>query len=447
MAKTYDVIVVGAGPAGLVAAKVAGENGLDVALLERKSNPTVIDKVCGGSLLSANEYFHHDLYRRNIRDKCICFPSHGFSVKYDGPYRDVYCSYFYSPNGYRMQAGVCEEQKRKGDYGKVTTRLDMEVLFRCLLEEVKAYSVDVLPGVNVEKVTTLANKVRVDGGGQSFEGRYLIAADGVNSRVAQVAGFNKARTYYCQLRAISNYMSGVGLPDPDATHTVFGFTKDGPAWSLVFPRPAEGEYTLVVLTIHPNVDLEAAESYFTKEAFCAPWFKNARKLRSFSVNENCYTPIVEPYKDRVLVIGDVGATQELEITGAMISGWKAGHAISLALQEENLGLEVTAIFQYVKWWQEAYINYYRPDTYMKNWALPYILTEPEEIDYLFSRIREPVRPCFNPYTMSKYLGQAIRKVLPIIEQERPEMLQKLRKRGLPFAEIIAEVTKLSKPVL
>ena len=38
MGKIYDMIVVGAGPAGLMAAKTAGENGLHVALLERKEH-------------------------------------------------------------------------------------------------------------------------------------------------------------------------------------------------------------------------------------------------------------------------------------------------------------------------------------------------------------------------------------------------------------------------
>ena len=71
MAKKYDVIVVGAGPAGLVAAKSAGENGFEVALLERKSDLTSLDRASGGSLLSANEYLHHDLYRCNFRDKRI----------------------------------------------------------------------------------------------------------------------------------------------------------------------------------------------------------------------------------------------------------------------------------------------------------------------------------------------------------------------------------------
>jgi len=36
MTKLYDLIVVGAGPAGLLAAKAAAENGLNVALLEKK---------------------------------------------------------------------------------------------------------------------------------------------------------------------------------------------------------------------------------------------------------------------------------------------------------------------------------------------------------------------------------------------------------------------------
>jgi len=446
MAKKYDVIVVGAGPAGFVAAKAAGENGFDVALLERKPDLTVMARACGGTLDSANEYLHHDLYRCNVRDKRFCFPAHGFSVKYDGPWRNSYACYFYSPNGNRIQLGVVEEQKKKGDYGKVTTVLDKEILFRCLLEEVKAYSVDVFPGINVDKVTTTADGVKVQGSGQSFEGRYLIAADGINSRIAQLMGFNEDRTYYCQIRGISHYMTGVELPEPDACINIIGFMKEGPTQLFIFPRPKEEEYSFIVITLHPRVDLEAASNYFMKEAFCAPWFKNAKILRTLSANENCYSHIVEPYKDRVLVIGDVGATQELEITGAIISGWKAGHAISLALQEENLGLEVTAISQYVNWWKEEYTNYYSSDAYMKVWSLPFVLSEPEVVDYLFDLLKEPMPACFNPYTSGRHMGRAIRKAMPTIEQEKPELLQKLGKMGLPFTEIIADVTKLSKPV-
>jgi hypothetical protein len=88
---------------------------------------------------------------------------------------------------------------------------------------------------------------------------------------------------------------------------------------------------------------------------------------------------------------------------------------------------------------------------MKNWALPYALTEPDEIDYLWSFIKEPlpVSPG-NPYDgvaweESLFTGH-MEKVMPIIQQERPELLPKLAKLGLPCTELYAEVTKISKPI-
>jgi len=61
MAKVYDVIVVGAGIAGLLAAKTAGENGLEVALLEKKADPTQLVRACGQTLISMNEYYFGNL--------------------------------------------------------------------------------------------------------------------------------------------------------------------------------------------------------------------------------------------------------------------------------------------------------------------------------------------------------------------------------------------------
>jgi digeranylgeranylglycerophospholipid reductase len=448
MATKFDVLVVGAGPAGLVAARAAGESGFRVALVERKSDPAMMDRACGQTLDSANEYLHHDLYICNLRDKRLCFPAHGFSVKYDGPYRNAYSWLCYSPNGTRIQAGVIEEQREKGDHGKVTAICDLEILLRCLLEEAREYGVEVFPGTKVESVITTRKGVKVEGSGRSFEGKYLIAADGVNSLIAERMGFNKHRAYLCRFRALSYYMSGVELPEPDGLLMVFGFVKEGPAMMFVHaPRHPEGQdYNLIVLTIHPRVDLKSAADYFMKEAFCASWFKKAKILRRFPASQNCWTPIAESYRDRVFLAGDVGSTQELEITGAMICGWKAGHAASVALQEENLGLEITATSNYVNWWKRDYITYYDQDAYMKTWGLPYILSKPEEIDYLFSLIKEPMPPCFNPYTMQEHLGKALAKVMPGIGKERPEMVRKLERMSLPFTEIISEIANMSKPL-
>ena len=48
MKKLYDVVVVGAGPCGALAAKIAAENGLDVAMLERKTDISFIRRCCTG---------------------------------------------------------------------------------------------------------------------------------------------------------------------------------------------------------------------------------------------------------------------------------------------------------------------------------------------------------------------------------------------------------------
>jgi len=132
--------------------------------------------------------------------------------------------------------------------------------------------------------------------------------------------------------------------------------------------------------------------------------------------------------------------------GAMISGWKAGQAISTAVQEENLGLEVTGVSQYINWWKEAYINAYPYEFYIKAFSGPLILTTADDVNYVYSFIKETLPACWHPYTPGVYVGQAMAKVMPIIQRERPDILQKLQRRNLPPTEIYAEVAKLSKPV-
>ena len=46
MKELYDVLIVGAGPGGAMAAKVAGENGLKAAIIERKTDIKAIHRIC-----------------------------------------------------------------------------------------------------------------------------------------------------------------------------------------------------------------------------------------------------------------------------------------------------------------------------------------------------------------------------------------------------------------
>ena len=77
MDKKYDVVIVGGGPAGLMAGRVAGENGLSTALLERRTNMTRTKRVDGGSLSPINEYICEEKLTFNPKAKRIGFPVNG----------------------------------------------------------------------------------------------------------------------------------------------------------------------------------------------------------------------------------------------------------------------------------------------------------------------------------------------------------------------------------
>lgn len=65
----YDVVIIDAGPAGLMAAKVAGENGLSVALLERKHSIADIQRCCATMFaIEDGYYFGERMYFNEVSD-------------------------------------------------------------------------------------------------------------------------------------------------------------------------------------------------------------------------------------------------------------------------------------------------------------------------------------------------------------------------------------------
>jgi hypothetical protein len=86
----------------------------------------------------------------------------------------------------------------------------------------------------------------------------------------------------------------------------------------------------------------------------------------------------------------------------------------------------------------------KSEIYMKIYAPPYFLTSDEDMDLVLGSVKGPLKPCWNPYTSP--LGEALKKVIPEIERQHPEMAPKLARRKLPAAQTFAEITRISKPV-
>jgi hypothetical protein len=64
-----------------------------------------------------------------------------------------------------------------------------------------------------------------------------------------------------------------------------------------------------------------------------------------------------------------------------------------------------------------------------------ILCTDEEIDYLFSKIQSAPPTVLDPYVVPEEMGLALSKIIPIIQQERSKLLQKI----LDFSSLPPEV--------
>ena len=134
MKKLYDVVVVGAGPCGALAAKIAAENGLDVAMLERKTDVSVIRRACTGCF-GLKDDFMGDIQQYDDNTKRLIFPRYGFSVKYDGPYQNIYGFHIASPLGTRFKMGDVNEGKKRGNDGRAAVMVDKGLFIQGIVDD------------------------------------------------------------------------------------------------------------------------------------------------------------------------------------------------------------------------------------------------------------------------------------------------------------------------
>lgn len=76
----YDVVVIGAGPAGLLAAKQGAEKGLKVIVIERKRDISKIRRACCSHFVMDDGYAGETL---QVTEGKIVFPRNGFEVRYE----------------------------------------------------------------------------------------------------------------------------------------------------------------------------------------------------------------------------------------------------------------------------------------------------------------------------------------------------------------------------
>jgi flavin-dependent dehydrogenase len=438
MKDRYDVVVIGAGPSGLLAAKALKETGFDVALIDRKDDVTKAGRSCGNTILPPNEYFFGDLFHYNEKDRRFCCINCGMTFPYTGSVNKIYTWHLYSPGMKHIQFGTDEETT----HGKAPIALsyDKDIMLECLVNDITSDHVEIFAGCEFRGIRWEGYDVVIEATGKTFRSTYVIAADGCNSRVVEQLGYNTNRRHIANLYVKSYFLKGFNPPHGNALITAIMHIQGKPLYLFFIPRPDGTDWNLLMLTLEEQVDLNAAYGAAASDQRFAAWFKGAQIVREFGAFEHIFSPIVKPFRNNVIIAGDAGSCQELECLGALITGWKAGLAAGGAIKEQQLSIPEQSIQRYQDWWLEAYIKQYDYQDYLMMFGMPYVFPSSEVIDYIFEQLSEPFPPTFNPYTIARCFGQRLQEILPKIMAERPDILMQMAPNMFTFASNILSQT-------
>lgn len=420
----YDLIVVGGGPGGLMAAKTAAEEGLKVVLLERKRNIAEIKRAClqifyinkitpnpeTGRGESKMDGYIDPVSVELLPEKCrFHFPVPGFTLDFTGSLRAYYDWVQTSPGGYQVHRYPPNEKVWGFYYQK-------EALVAGLLASVEKVGVEVLGealAIGAENTADgVAVRIKRKSGETTIKGARAIAADGLSSRIVESLGLNENRAARPTRHIMTYILEGVENPHGDTYFFSWTIPSISPGANIWMGLIAGGRNILGVgssAEVPPGVILDN----FLKLPAFGGWFAGARVVDKMATAVTVRAPLREPVAGNVVVVGDAGASAEAWVQGAVASGYQAVKAIIRELNGQR------GYAEYINWWQNAFA--FNKPAYQKLLARVYPLNRvcnDEEIDYLYRLFQDEVG----------IPALLVAANLEKIGQSRPELYQKLKAR-------------------
>ena len=413
----YDVAIVGAGPAGLMAAKRAAENGMKAVLIEKRKDIRTITRCCCMNFILDEGYMGETA---DIKNGKMIFPKTGFEVNYNGPVRPVYHKIYKSPSGH----GLKFTNSKTGI--PISYRFDKGLLLKNLWDECGAKSVKLINETVAYDVTDNGSSVEIQTvrktKREKITAKKAIFADGVNSRVSDAIGLNEGRTYFVTGLAMIFEIEGYQNHPKDTWVGHFGRCYYSNAAVLMGITLDEGIIELVALGSKAKPPRMIYNDFSTKGRLAAN-FAKAKIVRATGCSAKAFTGMRKPYKGNCIAIGDAAAYVEVETQGALMCGYKAIEALADELAGKK-GFE-----NYTRWWLSSFE--FCGDDFLQvaqGYALIPTYTD-EELDYLFALAENKEFPgTYSQYKTPKLMWDAFLEEKERIKKEKPDLYEKIQKR-------------------
>lgn len=326
--KQYDIIIVGAGPAGSTFANIAASKGLSVLLLDRKSKIGIPVRCGEGVMDSGLRLFHEpqpEWVAATIDKFCFVAPNgSSTTVKLQ-------------EKGYILNRIVFDNDLAKfaADEGATVVT---NAYVNCLLFE----------NDKVVGVKGICNS-------ESFEikSKLVIGADGVESRIGRMAGINTKLNLNDIDSGYQKTISGIKVNRNVCYFYVSNkLAPEGYIW--IFPKGKDIANIGIGISGKSAIKGESAKKRLNK--FIDSKFPN-HKVVSISVGGIPLSkPIEQMVTDGVMLIGDAARTVNPLSGGGIILGMKsAAKAADVAVRVLKNGLETSKInlFEYQKRWMNS----------------------------------------------------------------------------------------------
>jgi len=425
MKSNYDFVIIGAGPAGLMAAKELSSAGQDVLLVDIKKDIPVINRSCCTMLINEPNT-HGDTAR--IIDNNIHFEKTGFTVRYTGQWVKMVKSIRLSPGGKRINM-VNPQEGVAHPYSK-------DVLLKGLMEDVLANGADVLTETAGIKAENVNGGVKVILRGtrsrtlKEVKCKIAFAADGVNSQIVRGLELAKQRNYFGSFHVASYFLEGVENPYPNSWVTFVGqgHTKWGRGQLYFMPKhlptakPGDEPIIDIMCGAPLGFPAKLAVDHFMRKGTFAHWFRNAKIVHAASAVLNFYTCIQKPVEGNIVVVGDAAAFIETYCQSAMVYGYRAAHA-ALKVLATGAGYD-----DYTDFWRESF-EYCWPgeiEKALRGFGLH--MMSDAELDYIFGLTDKEEYPGYvSENSAPDIMKKAIMSHIEQIRREKPAIAEKIER--------------------
>ena len=321
----YDVIVIGAGPGGSVAAKTAAENGLSVLMLEKDRDIGIPVRCAEGVSLKSIARF--------IEPSPRFIDNTGKKVRFVPPSGKMLPINFENEDGLILNRKVFDFE-----LAKLAAAAGAQVVTRCY-----AKSLDRNQGIT---------KVKFEHFGADYlvEAPLIIGADGVESMVGRWAGL-KTRMSLIDIESCFQYV--IYHPDIERDHLDFYFGREVAPGGYLWVFPKGENYANVGLGINTAIEKNRSAKEFL-DKFVRDKYPGASILSSVAGSVPSAKIPKKIVADGVMLVGDA-AHQANPISGggiatAMYAGRFAGETAVTAFKKGDFSEKTLS--GYTKLWNK-----------------------------------------------------------------------------------------------